>query len=444
MSIRSELRSRVAALVLGPRTLSLRRKVAELRRRLAGRPHTLEIFLELDDPYSYLLSLYLNDVAKAYVVELELRLTQTQRGVDRPHADLIAAYAATDCARLSRELDVPFLDKGPTPPVEHRRALIAGIAAVEGQESHVDELLQALSVYWRGDAEGALRRVGATATRRGEEMLERNQQKLEMLGHYSSATICYEGEWYVGVDRLHYLTQRLDRLGARREGAATARLDSIRQVMQLRLPVVPPGAAAQLPPLELFFSFRSPYSYLCFRRAFAIADAFGLQLLLRPVLPMIMRGFPLPGVKLHYIVRDAAREAARLRIPFGRVADPLGRGVERCIAVLAYAQTEKRARDFLINAGEAIWARGIDVATDAGMRKVTSRTGLFWPDVKAAIDDTEWRATVTANRAALTACGAWGVPTLRIGDFVVWGQDRDWLLARHIEELCDSGDGILI
>ena len=40
--------------------------------------------------------------------------------------------------------------------------------------------------------------------------------------------------------------------------------------------------------------------------------------------------------------------------------------------------------------------------------------------------------------------GSWGVPTLRLGDFVAWGQDRDWLLVRHIEELCDTGEGILI
>jgi len=40
--------------------------------------------------------------------------------------------------------------------------------------------------------------------------------------------------------------------------------------------------------------------------------------------------------------------------------------------------------------------------------------------------------------------GSWGVPTTRLGDYVVWGQDRDWLLARHIEELCDTGEGILI
>ena len=40
-----------------------------------------------------------------------------------------------------------------------------------------------------------------------------------------------------------------------------------------------------------------------------------------------------------------------------------------------------------------------------------------------------------------------GVPPftdILVGEFVVWGQDRDWLLVRHIEERCDTGEGILI
>ena len=92
----------------------------------------------------------------------------------------------------------------------------------------------------------------------------------------------------------------------------------------------------------------------------------------------------------------------------------------------------------------AIWSRAVDVATDRGMRKVTGRTGLFWPDVVAVMASDDWRETTEANRASMMAAGSWGVPTIRMGDFVVWGQDRDWLLVRHIEELCDSGDGILV
>ena len=109
-----------------------------------------------------------------------------------------------------------------------------------------------------------------------------------------------------------------------------------------------------------------------------------------------------------------------------------------------YAESERRERDFLLRAGRAIWSKGIDLTTDEGMRSVASKCGLFWPDVLAAMDDDSWREKVEENREAMFDAGCWGVPTIRLGDFVVWGQDRDWLLARHIEDLCDTGEGILI
>ena len=124
--------------------------------------------------------------------------------------------------------------------------------------------------------------------------------------------------------------------------------------------------------------------------------------------------------------------------------DPLGKGVERCLAVWQYAVSQKRERDFVLSAGEAIWSMGVDVATDKGLRKVTAKAGLFWPDVKLALADDSWRDVVEANRTDMLESGSWGVPTMRLGDYVVWGQDRDWMLVRQIEELCDTGDGILV
>ena len=114
------------------------------------------------------------------------------------------------------------------------------------------------------------------------------------------------------------------------------------------------------------------------------------------------------------------------------------------MAVFCYAKSERREREFLLHAGEGIWAKRIDVATDKGMRKITHRCGLFWPDVVAAIGSDDWRQMAEENREAMMETGCWGVPTLRLGDYVVWGQDRLWLLARHVEELCDTGEGILV
>lgn len=424
---------------------AIRRNLAELRRRATRKAHVVSVFLELDDPYSYLLGHYLPSLADSYDIELCLYLTQALGDAYRPEADMLARYAQDDCERLALELGVPFLDKGLAPPVEHRRALIDLLASSVDDPEFDVEILQVIELYWRGAAEEIGRRmtdVGRSAG--GDEMLGRNQQRLRKLGHYNSAMIHYGGEWYWGVDRLHYLTEWLDELGAARSSAAKSSLASIHQAMQVSLPVTPPSAARNLPPLELFFSFRSPYSYLCLRRVYEIVDSFGLKLKIRPVLPMVMRGMQVPRSKLVYVVKDASREAERLNIPFGKFADPIGAGAERCLAVFCYAVGEKRERDFLINAGEAIWARGIDVATDHGMRKVTGRTGLFWPDVMASMQDDSWQTMADENRVALMESASWGVPTMRLGNFVFWGQDRDWLLVRHIEELCDTGDGILV
>jgi len=445
MSMRQRLRSFLVNLLCSARTRAARRWMAETCRRQLRQAHTVCVFLELDDPYSYLLSQYLPDLAENYDIQLRLYLTQALGDAYRPHPDMLAQYAESDCRRLARELGIPFLDKGKAPPVEHRRALIDVLASRAESRDFDAELLKVIELYWRGDSEGTGRRVNnSDRSADGAAMLANNQRRLEKLGHYNSATIHYAGEWYWGLDRLHYLMTRLDGLGARRQASSHSRLASIRQAMHVSLPVTPPTTARQLPPLELFFSFRSPYSYLSLQRVFAIADTFGLELRIRPVLPMVMRGMQIPRAKLVYIATDMIREAERMQIPFGRFADPVGVGVERCLAVFFYAQSEKRERDFLLNAGQAIWVRGIDVATDQRMRKVPACGGLFWPDVKASMQDHAWRTAVEENRESMMASGLWGVPTLRLGEFAAWGQDRDWMLVRHIEELCDRGDGILV
>ena len=60
------------------------------------------------------------------------------------------------------------------------------------------------------------------------------------------------------------------------------------------------------------------------------------------------------------------------------------------------------------------------------------------------MESDDWRQSVEANREALTEIRLWGVPTYKIGEVALWGQDRDWLLARKIEDMCHSGEGIMI
>jgi 2-hydroxychromene-2-carboxylate isomerase len=90
---------------------------------------------------------------------------------------------------------------------------------------------------------------------------------------------------------------------------------------------------------------------------------------LRFVLPMVMRGLPVPRAKQIYILRDAKREAERLGMPFGRVVDPVGRGVERGLAVLHHAIAAGRGAEFVESFLRGAFAEGIDATPMPGCRR---------------------------------------------------------------------------
>lgn len=445
MSIRSTIRSRILSLIFSPGFRRLKLWWFEKLRRYRGKRHVISVFLQLDDPYSYILSHYLPSISLRYDIEFRVYLSKALSGDFQPAPDMLAEYAITDCKNLALELGIPFLDKGALPPTEYRAGMSDAIAANIDKAEFAEDLFQALTIYWRGDSAAAAQ-VGRAAQTKGagRQVAEASQKLLQDMGHYNSAMLYYGGEWYWGADRLTHLTDRLDELGIANDDVSDALLVSLRQARQVALPVRPPSAAQGLQAIEFYISFRSPYSCLALRRTFEIADAFGIEVKLRPVLPMVARGMKVPREKSVYIATDAVREAERMGVPFGNFVDPLGAGIDRCMAVFVYAESEQKGRDFLIQAATAIWADGVDVATDKGMRKVTGRCGLFWPDVVQAMKSDDWRSTIEGNRESMMQSGSWGVPTIRMGELVLWGQDRDWLLVRHIEEMCDTGDGILV
>ena len=176
--------------------------------------------------------------------------------------------------------------------------------------------------------------------------------------------------------------------------------------------------------LDFFFSFRSPYSYLAGPRAFALSDRFDVEIAFRGVIPMAMRGQSVPRAKSLHTLRDVAREAARLQLPFGRIHDPLGDGAIRCLLVAEHAVDVGRAREFVLVASRAIWGEAVEVASDDGLRGVCERAGLEWAACQAALHDPALRARVDASTAALGALGHWGVPVTVFGDELFWGQDR--------------------
>ncbi len=189
-------------------------------------------------------------------------------------------------------------------------------------------------------------------------------------------------------------------------------------------------------PLDYFYSFRSPYSYLSAPRVFALPERFDVEVRFRGVIPMVMRGQSVPRAKQLHTIRDVAREARRLGIPFGRIHDPVGEGALRCLLVAAHASRTDRERDFVLAAGQAIWAEAIDVATDGGLQTVCQTAGIGWGEALAALWDGDLADQVERDTGALAALGHWGVPVMVLRGEMFWGQDR----IEDLEaELAESG-----
>jgi 2-hydroxychromene-2-carboxylate isomerase len=185
-------------------------------------------------------------------------------------------------------------------------------------------------------------------------------------GHYLGATVLYGGEWYWGIDRLQHLERRLQSLGAQHAGVTDL--------------LYPPGedlatvkGAGPNPEIDFFFSFRSPYSAIVTPRVFSLARHTGARVNLRYLLPMVMRGLPVPAEKRGYIAADAAREAHWRGTPFGRVNDPVGRPTERGLALIPLAQRHDRAQAYVSAFMHGVWAEGIDAGSDRGLRSIVQR-----------------------------------------------------------------------
>ena len=79
---------------------------------------------------------------------------------------------------------------------------------------------------------------------------------------------------------------------------------------------------------------------------------------------MAMRGQSVPRAKRLHTLRDVEREAERLRMPFGRIHDPIGEGAMRCLLVGEHALDVGREREFVLECSRGIWSEAIDVAGD--------------------------------------------------------------------------------
>lgn len=194
---------------------------------------------------------------------------------------------------------------------------------------------------------------------------------------------------------------------------------------------------------ELYFSVRSPYSYLAVGRYRAMTERYDLDIALRPVWPLAIRE-PDFFERNHpnwlgYTMRDMLRVAQFHDIPFGAPRpDPIVQDVAtRRIAaeqphirrVTRMGQAAARRGSglpFAHEAGQLIWGGQENWHEGDHLGGALARAGLDPAEIEreVAAQPDALDAEIAANQDALEAAGHWGVPTLVFDGEPFFGQDR--------------------
>jgi 2-hydroxychromene-2-carboxylate isomerase len=205
--------------------------------------------------------------------------------------------------------------------------------------------------------------------------------------------------------------------------------------------------------VDLFYSYRSPYSYLALPRTMQLVAEYDLTVNLRPVYPLAVRDatfFKRTNPKfLRYVAIDAPRVAQRENIPYSFPRpDPIVQDlttlevaahqpyIHRVTRFGAAAQIEGKSLPFTYAITKPIWDGSVAGWHEGDhLAKAAAAAGFDLAAMDAAIaaDPDRYDKVIAVNEQDHANSGHWGVPTFVFENEPFFGQDRIDLLVWRME-----------
>jgi 2-hydroxychromene-2-carboxylate isomerase len=199
--------------------------------------------------------------------------------------------------------------------------------------------------------------------------------------------------------------------------------------------------------VDLYWAFRSPYSYLAILRLMKLRSEFDMDIRVRHVYPLVMRRKGVIAaadpVWVSYVVKDAPRVAEFQGVPFRwPKPDPLVQDMKtlrladdqpyiRRLTRMGQAATNRgRGMEFAYEVARLLWGGTRGWHEGDHLRRATELAGLDLTelDKEVARDPEKFERQIEINQAELDTAGHWGVPTMVFEGEPFFGQDRIDLL----------------
>ncbi len=179
--------------------------------------------------------------------------------------------------------------------------------------------------------------------------------------------------------------------------------------------------------IEFFFDLSSPYSYLASTQLGALGERAGAEVVWRPmVLGAVFKavGNEMPARVPHkgrWMGNDLQRWADHYGVPW-RMSSHFPLNTIKAMRLVLVDDAKAAA---VARAGfDAMWAEDRDITSEAELRRIAEQGGLDAATALAAIESPTIKDRLRANTEEAVSRGAFGAPTLFVGDQLFWGNDR--------------------
>ena len=407
------------------------RAKAEIDRKEANRPHTVIYFHKVDDPYSALTIEYVDKITSAFDVVLKPVLVGEENSETIHEPTLYDDYCLRDVNRIANYYGVEFSSN--TYPEKKLVDLANSILTAAKEEDFISIARNVSKALWKNNKK-YLNEVSSELSAGPDQVKERlalgNKIRNEKEYYYGSA-FYYEKELYWGVDRIHHLEDRLDELGLRKGSInesicsphlkAPAKLESEKRIN-----------------LYYYPSLNSPYTFVSTKGVKELKNDYPINLITRPVLPMLMRKMTIPAFKAKYIISDAAREGIKKGSPMGTTYSPIGSPARKAYSIFPIIDDAGKGFEYIHELLHASFYEGKNLGNDDYLKSAVEKLGLKWDLIAKELGSNDWKKVLDNNLKDMYAGKCWGVPSFKITDlngenpFYVWGQDRMWLIKEEI------------
>ncbi len=404
---------------------------SEVKRQDEGRNHEVLYFHKVDDPYSHLTIQSIEKLKSSYNISFKPILVGEEDAEAIHETSLYSKYCLEDVKRIAPFYDIAF--PGNSYPSKEMIYKANSILSAVNESKFSEIAIKVSFALWSGDEDTIDNLVAIFSPSKDkviDKIIEGNKIRNDK-GYYFGSAFYYENELYWGLDRLNYLEERLSELGLSTNSVKDP-------ICSLNLSAPKQMISNKKVNLTYYPSLNSPYTLVSAKRVKELSETYPINLITKPVLPMLMRDMTIPEYKAKYIISDAAREGRKYGHEIKNIYSPLGSPARKAYSLFPNIDKAGKGFEYIYELLNASFQDGVNIGNNDYLETLINKLGLDWSIIKNDLNTKQWKHDLDLNLKDMYSGNCWGVPSFKVTDedgsnpFYAWGQDRIWLIKEEI------------